>query len=191
MVSISRSTGPTGTDRLRSGAKGQDVTGARRAGQVGLGAALRRAWLGYQRRLDRAMAEAGFGAREFPDGRVLRLCSEPGGTTISDIGRQLGITRQGAGKAVGNLRERGYVSVAASATSGREKTVRLTPRAEEYLAARRRAARTIERQLRRELGDEAFVGLGQLLEALGGDEDRRMSAALREARARHAPTEPR
>src|ERR1039458_6918508 len=52
---------------------------------LGLGAALRRAWLGYQLRLDRAMAEAGFGERKFPDGRVLRLCSSEAGSTISAI----------------------------------------------------------------------------------------------------------
>src|ERR1039458_6527234 len=51
----------------------------------GLGAALRRAWLGYQLRLDRAMAEVGFGERKFPDGRVLRMCSSEAGSTISAI----------------------------------------------------------------------------------------------------------
>jgi hypothetical protein len=48
----------------------------------GLGAALRRAWLGYQLRLDRAMTEAGFGKRQLPDGRVLRACSGKEGSTI-------------------------------------------------------------------------------------------------------------
>ena len=39
---------------------------------VGLGAALRQAWVGYHRRLDEAMAAAGFDDHGFPDGRVLR-----------------------------------------------------------------------------------------------------------------------
>ncbi|HVA09943.1 MAG TPA: helix-turn-helix domain-containing protein, partial [Acidimicrobiales bacterium] len=90
---------------------------------VGLGAALRRAWLGYQLRVDRAMAEAGFGERKFPDGRVLRVCSVEGGSTIAAIGRELGITRQGASKVVAHLRDRGYVLVADSTTSKREKSV--------------------------------------------------------------------
>src|ERR1035438_8562781 len=64
----------------------------------GLGASLRSAWLGYQLRLDRAMAEAGFGERKFPDSRVLRVCSVDAGSTISAIGRELGVTRQGASK---------------------------------------------------------------------------------------------
>jgi hypothetical protein len=56
---------------------------------VGLGPAVRRAWIGYQRRLDMAMADAGFDERRVPDGRVLRLCSDPAGSTISNIGREL------------------------------------------------------------------------------------------------------
>lgn len=150
-------------------------------GQARLGAALRRAWVGYQRRLDEAMAEAGFDDRRFPDGRVLRICSDPAGTTISAIGRQLGITRQGAGKIVAQLRDRGYVDVGDSATSGREKAVTVTTRAVEYLAAQRNATRSIEGQLRKELGPEGFAGLGRLLEALGAEEELRMRDYLSEA----------
>ena len=119
---------------------------------MGLGAALRRAWLGYQLRLDRAMAEAGFGERRFPDGRVLRVCSTGAGSTISDIGRELGITRQGAGKVVAHLRDRGYVAVADSTTSKREKSVVLTPLGVDYLANQNAAARAIEDELRTEFG---------------------------------------
>ncbi len=141
---------------------------------VGLGPSLRRAWVGYQQRLDEAMAVAGFGSRKLPDGRVLRMCRDAGGTTISRIGRELGISRQGAGKIVAELEVRGFVSVTPSATNGREKVVRLTPHAFDYLAALQRVARTIERRLRAELGDDAFAGLERLLDALGGDEDLRM-----------------
>ena len=94
---------------------------------LALGPTLRRAWLGYQARLDRAMSDVGFDERRFPDGRVLRLCVGPTGSTISNIGRELGITRQGAGKVVGHLHDRGIRSPADSPTSGREKEVTLTP----------------------------------------------------------------
>jgi DNA-binding MarR family transcriptional regulator len=124
--------------------------------------------------LDEAMAEAGFDDRRFPDGRVLRICSDPAGTTISEIGRQLGITRQGAGKVVATLRDRGYVDVGDSATSGREKAVTVTARATEYLAAQRKAARSIESQLQTELGPEGLASLGRLLEALGPEKEVRM-----------------
>lgn len=143
---------------------------------------MRRAWIGYQHRLDEAMAAEGFEDRRFPDGRVLRLCSAPEGTTISGIGRELGMTRQGAGKIVANLRDRGYVEVRASATSGREKDVTLTQRAVDYLAAQRRAARRIERQVQDDLGPEGVASLFHLLGALGGGEDERMRDYLRRMR---------
>jgi DNA-binding MarR family transcriptional regulator len=154
---------------------------------VGLGPALRQAWLGYQRRLDEAMEIAGFGERRFPDGRVLRLCSETTGSTISGIGRELGITRQGATKVVRNLCERGYVSVADSSTSGREKSVTLAPRGAEYLAAQRKAARAIETQLRSELGDSGFAALHALLGALGQGEHVRMRTYLQRSTAEQSP----
>jgi DNA-binding MarR family transcriptional regulator len=108
------------------------------------------------------------------------MCTDPAGTTISQIGRHLGVTRQGASKIVGSLRDRRYVTVSASATSGREKIVKLIPRATDFLAAQRRAARDIERQLRAELGGEGFAALYQLLETLGADEDVRMRDHLRQ-----------
>ena len=137
---------------------------------LGLGAALRRAWLGYQLRLDRAMAEAGFGERKFPDGRVLRVCSGEAGSTISAIGRELGITRQGASKVVAHLRDRGYVTVADSTTSKREKSVILTPRGIDYLAHQRSGCRPIDDELRAELGEAALSALGRLLDALDAGE---------------------
>jgi predicted transcriptional regulator len=98
--------------------------------------------------MDRAMADAGSGERRFPDGRVLRLCSGEAGSTISAIGREVGITRQGASKVVTDLRDRGYVTVADSTTSKREKSVTVTSRGIDYLADQSAAARTIEDELR-------------------------------------------
>ncbi len=146
-------------------------TDSTQAGSDGLGPALRRAWVGYQLRLDAAMADAGFGERRFPDGRVLRLCLEQGGSTISAIGRELGITRQGASKVVGHLWDRGYVSVADSPTSKREKSVMLTSRGVDYLRSQRAAAQAIEDDLRAELGETGFSGLQALLDALGALDD--------------------
>ena len=136
-----------------------------------LGPALRRAWVGYQRQLDGEMAAAGFDDRKVPDGRVLRICRRSPGTTISQIGRELGMSRQGAGAIVADLRERGYVAVEPSPTSGRESSVTLTPRAESYLAAHRKATRTIDARLRRALGPEGFDHLRRLVEFLAGDDE--------------------
>ena len=146
--------------------------------QAGLGGSLRRAWIGYRRRLDDEMAAAGFGDGRPPDGRVLRICARSVEVTVSDIGRELGMTRQGASKIVGSLRHRRYVTLRASKTDGREKFVTLTRRALDYLEAQRTAARNIERQLRTEIGDDAFNSLRSLLGALGGDVQPRMKDYL-------------
>lgn len=64
-----------------------------------------------------------------------------------------------------------HALAAKRAPDGREKVVTLTPRALDYLAAQRRAARRIERVLRDLLGAEAFDDLSVLLDAVGGQED--------------------
>jgi hypothetical protein len=51
---------------------GADRPGRRRPA---LGPALRRAWIGYQRRLDQEMAAAGFPDGGFPVGGVVGLCA--------------------------------------------------------------------------------------------------------------------
>jgi len=145
---------------------------------VGLGPALRRAWVGYQRRLDEAMAAAGFDDRRFPDGQVLRLCSDAAGATIAAVGRELDITRQGAGKVVNRLRDRGYLSIAESSTSGREKSVTLTPRGAAYLEAQRKAVRAIEQELRSELGRLEFDGIYRLLDILAEGQETSMRGYL-------------
>lgn len=167
-----------GSDASASYAVAEDADSPQPS-SIGLGPALRRAWVGYQVRLDAAMADAGFGDRRFPDGRVLRLCSGQAGSTISAIGRELGITRQGASKVVGRLRDRGYVSAADSPTNKREKRVVLTSRGFDYLKARRTAAQAIDDELRAEFGETAFSGLFALLEALEDSDRTRLRTYLR------------
>ncbi len=65
--------------------------------------------------------------------------------------------------------------------------MRLTARAHDYLAVHRKAARSIERQLRTELGQEAFDSLHRLLDILVGDEEARLSdyfLTMRHSRSR-------
>jgi DNA-binding MarR family transcriptional regulator len=146
---------------------------------VPLGAALRQAWIGYQRLLEEQMAAAGVKRRDFPDGRVLHICARSSDTTISEIGRELAITRQGASKIVGRLRDQGFVKLQTSPDDGREKLVRLTRKATTYLEAQRNAARLIERRLKVELGEEAFDALYDLLELLGSNDTPRLRDFLR------------
>ena len=133
--------------------------------------------------MDEELAAEGFTDHRFPDRSVLRICSGPEDTTISQIGRGLGITRQGASKIVAGLSRRGYVTVTASPTNGREKIVRLTGRGEEYRAALRRAAQTVERELRAEVGSEELESFCRVLDALGGGEQPMPVAYLRELSA--------
>lgn len=154
------------------------MTGVDRTRMPGLGPALLQAWVGYRRRLDEHLAAAGFADHGFPDGRVLRICRRTGGVTISQIGRELGITRQGASKIIANLRDNRYITLNPSPTDAREKIVTLTARGLGYLVARRNAARAIERQLRTHLGSDAFDQLQHLLNQIG--EGERASDYLRE-----------
>lgn len=170
----------SGRDVSPSSNRGDKVgRGRTKNRSLALGGALRRAWVGYQLRLDEQMAAAGFAERGFPDGRVLRLCAQAEEVTASQIGRELGITRQGAGKVVAALRDRGYVTLLTSPSDHREKVVRLTPRAHDYLAAQQSASRQIERKLRKQIGSEAFESLLQLLDALGGHDQPLMRDYLR------------
>ena len=139
-----------------------------------LGVVLRRAWVGYRRRLDDELAKAGFGDRGFPDGRVLAICSREPEVTISSVGRELGMTRQGASKLVASLRERGYVTLQPSGSDGREKLVSLTPRAREFLRIQHDAAMRIEDELAAELGTETIAALRGALERIGGEEQPRL-----------------
>jgi DNA-binding MarR family transcriptional regulator len=151
-------------------ASSDDRPGKRRrpdARNVSLGASLRRAWVGYQLRLDEEMTAAGFADRSLPNGRVLRLCSRSVDVTASKVGRELGISRQGAGKVVAGLQARGYVTLRASSGDRREKILVLTERAHRYLEAQRSAARKIERELRKQIGTEAFDDLFATLGVLG------------------------
>ncbi|HXW33585.1 MAG TPA: helix-turn-helix domain-containing protein [Acidimicrobiales bacterium] len=133
---------------------------------VPLGVALRRGWLGYRRRLDDELAAEGFDDRGLSDERVLAVTSVRRAVTISCIGRELGMTRQGASKIVASLRERGYLTVTPWGADARQKIVELAPRAREYLEAHEVAARRIEDGLRREFGDVAIERFYAVLESL-------------------------
>lgn len=152
-------------------------------GQDALGVALRRAQAGYRRQVNEELAAAGFGQRRFPDARVLVMCAGPEETTISDIGRGLGITRQGASKIVAGLRGRGYLEVTPSSGDGREKILTLTPRAVQYLQAIRSAAGAIEARLLHEIGAGALEQFFKTLHLVAGDEPAMGEAGLAAGRA--------
>jgi DNA-binding MarR family transcriptional regulator len=64
---------------------------------------------------------------------------------------------------VAELRRRGYVTMISSSTNRREKVVRLTPRAIEYITARRPVVSAFDAEIRARVGD---TGLDELLRLL-------------------------
>lgn len=138
-----------------------------RSPQTPLGQALRVAWWSYVQRLDIEMAAAGFEQRRFSMNYVFALYALPGPMTISQMGRQFGVSRQAASKLVAELRDRGYVQTAVSIADQREKVVELTPKAIEYVATRRRAAAALDQTIHERIGAAGVDELYRVLDAVG------------------------
>ncbi len=128
---------------------------------------MRMAWWSYVTRVDKDMEAAGFPERRFAMNYVFALYAQPGPMTISEMGRQFDVSRQAASKLVGELRRDGYVETEASTTDQREKVVVLTPKAIEYVAARRHAAAELEHAIAEQIGDAGLSELQRLLHAVG------------------------
>jgi DNA-binding MarR family transcriptional regulator len=77
-------------------------------------------------RLHEELARQGHGGARPAHGFALQAIG-PAGTTSSELGRRLGVSKQAAGKTVDRLARLGYVERAASDADGRAKLVRLTP----------------------------------------------------------------
>jgi len=144
-----------------------------------LGPALGQAWIGWQRRLDKELTDAGFADRSFPDVHVLNMCRRVPDMTAAKLGRELGITRQGAGKILAGLGERGYISFEPSPNDARQKIVVITERGAGFLAARRAAVRRIQEQVADALGPETLDSAYALLELLGDESGQRLVEYLR------------
>ncbi|WP_310772933.1 MarR family winged helix-turn-helix transcriptional regulator [Mycobacterium sp. Z3061] len=138
-----------------------------RSPQTELGQNMRMAWWSYVTRLDTDMEAAGFPERRFAMNYVFALYAQPGPMTISEIGRQFDVSRQAASKLVGELRRDGYVETEVSATDQREKVVVLTPKAIEYVTARRRAAAELDHAIAGRVGESGLAELQRLLHAVG------------------------
>ncbi|MEE1782147.1 MarR family winged helix-turn-helix transcriptional regulator [Streptomyces sp. SP17BM10] len=150
-----------------------------------VGPQLLRSWLGYRRRVEERLAAAGFADRRLPNGVILRLCATDDEMTVSRIGRELDISRQGASKQVGELVVEGYLVLEQSPDDGREKFVRPTPAALVFLRSFDQARREVDEEIRARLGDEALDALSALFDLLADPDDGRVNV-WREARARAA-----
>lgn len=145
----------------------QGLPSSPRSPQTELGQNMRMAWWSYVTRLDADMHAAGFPERRFAMNYVFALFAQPGPMTISEMGRQFDVSRQAASKLVGELRRDGYVETEVSPTDQREKVVVLTPKAIEYVTARRRAAAELDHAIAERVGAAGLAELQRLLHAVG------------------------
>jgi DNA-binding MarR family transcriptional regulator len=110
-------------------------------------------------------------AAGFPDirvshGYVFQHLIE-GSPTVSELAERLGMTQQGASKAVLELEQLGYVERHPDAHDSRVRRVRLTDRGHDCVRAGRKARRALEKQVKLEVGERAIKAAREvLLEAL-------------------------
>ncbi|MFG2904744.1 MarR family winged helix-turn-helix transcriptional regulator [Kitasatospora sp. NPDC048286] len=90
----------------------------------------------------------------------------PQGTTASELGRRLGVTKQAAGKTVDNLEQLGYVERAADPADTRRKVVRLTERGMDCLLRSARIFDELREEWSEVLGEEQLRLLGDGLRRL-------------------------
>ncbi|GAA2615215.1 hypothetical protein GCM10010399_52690 [Dactylosporangium fulvum] len=114
------------------------------------------------RPLDRVLHPHGLTVRQF--GLLTQLDLEPE-LTMSELARQLGVTRQSLHEMVGELETAGYLRRAPGAT-GRTRRLALTPRATRLLAGVRDPLRKVEDDFLRGLTPAEAATLRRLLQKL-------------------------
>jgi DNA-binding MarR family transcriptional regulator len=119
----------------------------------------------YIEHLHRELADRGFSDLRPTFGLALRaLHARP--RTLTELGAELGVTKQAAAKLVGELEGRSLIEREPSPTDGRSTLLRLSPRGKSLVAAAIRIGSVVERDLARELGDEAAAHIRAGLERL-------------------------
>jgi len=88
------------------------------------------------------------------------------GTTSTELGRRLGVSKQAAGKTVDRLAEAGYVERWADPADGRRKLIRLTPRGFQALALSARIFDDLRAEWSRQLGPKRLHALEADLRAM-------------------------
>jgi DNA-binding MarR family transcriptional regulator len=102
-----------------------------------------------------ALVDRGFTDLRISDGYWFQhLVTGP--RPITDLAQRMGITQQGASKAITDLERRGYVRRDAAAEDKRARVVSLTERGQAAITAGREVRRAEQARLRRRLGPEAY-----------------------------------
>jgi DNA-binding MarR family transcriptional regulator len=117
------------------------------------------------------LAEQGFGDLRFSHGYVFQclIDDEP---TVGELAAHLGMTQQGASKAVTELERLDYCERVSDAADARIRRVRLTGRGQDAVAAARRARTALDQRLANRFGKQHLAEhrdlLVRLLDELGG-----------------------
>ncbi len=108
------------------------------------------------------MERAGIEDMRSSYGFVIRALAA-GDRTLTELAELLGVSKQAAIKVVDEMERRGYLERCTDPTDRRVKLLRLTPKATQVRRAALRASRQLERELRRELGDDDVAALRRTL----------------------------
>ena len=125
-------------------------------------------------RMHAELAEAGHPGLRPAYGYAVHAISR-GGVTTSQLGTELGMSKQGAAKLVATLSELGYAERHAHERDGRAQVLALTSRGRDLVDAAARAQEKIEREWVEAFGAKETGALRAVLERaieLGADPDR-------------------
>src|SRR5689334_5270686 len=117
--------------------------------------------------LHRALGESGHGEARPLHGFALQAIG-PAGTTASELGRRLGVSKQAAAKTVASLERVGYVCREPDPEDGRAVRLLRTPRGEEMLSLSAAFFESHHGRLARALGVRRLAELEDDLQRIAG-----------------------
>ncbi|HTR71516.1 MAG TPA: MarR family transcriptional regulator [Mycobacteriales bacterium] len=117
--------------------------------------------------LHRTLADSGHDEARPLHGFALQAIG-PDGTTASELGRRLGVSKQAAAKTVASLERVGYVCREPDSGDGRAVRLRRTPRGEEMLSLSAEFFESYRGRLAEALGHERLAELEDDLERVAG-----------------------
>jgi DNA-binding MarR family transcriptional regulator len=138
------------------------------AARTDFGLLLAQAFNAYIEHLHRELAHRGFSDLRPAFGLALRALHERP-RTLTALAGELGVTKQAAAKVVVELEGRSLIEREPSPEDGRATLLRLSPRGRSLVAAAIRIGDAVERDLGRNLGDDAAAHLRAALERLAYD----------------------
>jgi len=115
--------------------------------------------------LHRRLHEQGYTEIRPGHGCVFRFIDVEG-TRLTELAERSGYTKQAVGEVVADLEALGYVERVPDPADGRAKTIVLTTRGHEALAAGRQAFAEIEQRWIEEFGEERIAALRETAEML-------------------------